>query len=552
MRAEEIDDPFSELSASACNLLADSIGVRYCGFATLDRAVVRAASSEFMRLPRSARDQTVRAICRVVADAQSGEDEISSDVLMRAPADDAVGGTTVALFFPETEMVAFAVEPPGREVALSPFRRAAVSALPIIYKASDLQVERHRLVEEHGLLAHVGSLAKIGGWEQNIGTGRLTWSPELFAIHGLEPHGDITLDRMLALYPSPAREKLSLEMERAASEGTGFDLTTPLTTPGGDRRVVRTLGRTRVGPTGRQLYGIAQDVTQELAVERRLWWAANHDPVTSLPNRLLFQDRIAVAIRRARREERTLALVLVEVSDFARLTERSGYTVPDKNMMEIADRLVSVMRESDTIARISIDEFAILLSDVDSEELLGPAMDRLNSQFAEMRREEVTGDGLVMSVGIAFFPTHASSEEELLRAGEMALARAKRKLDQGVVVFDQELADDAARRRETVLAQARESLKKGEFVPYYQPQIDIDTNEVVGVEALVRWRTPDMILDAKDFAYALDDHEIGSRVGRAVLDQVIADIARLRAITDRPFRVSVNASRTEVLRNDFL
>jgi EAL domain-containing protein (putative c-di-GMP-specific phosphodiesterase class I) len=82
--------------------------------------------------------------------------------------------------------------------------------------------------------------------------------------------------------------------------------------------------------------------------------------------------------------------------------------------------------------------------------------------------------------------------------------------------------------------------------------VDIETNEVVGAEALVRWQTADVLLDAKDFAYALEDRETGSLVGRAMLDAVIADMARIRDITPRPFRISVNASRTQVLRNDFL
>ncbi len=415
-----------------------------------------------------------------------------------------------------------------------------------------MRAERRRLLGEHALLSHVQTLAKIGGWEQVIGTGRLNWSEEVYAIHGLDPEGEVTLERILELYPSPAREKLTLEMERAAAEGGAFDLTTPIDTPAGERRVVRTVGRSSNDRTGRKLFGITQDVTKQLSTERRLWWAANHDPVTSLPNRLLFEDRIAVAVRKAKREERTFALVLVEISDFARLTEHSGYTMPDKNMMEVAARLSSVIRESDTIARVSINEFALLVSGATENDRLEPIVARLKEQFEEMRRDGGGKNDIVMSAGVAFFPAHASGPEELTRAAEMALSRAKRKLDEPVIVFDRKIADDTARRRATILVQARESLAKREFVPYYQPQIDMETNAVVGVEALVRWQTPDMVLDAKDFAYALDDHEVGSRVGRAMLDAVIADISKLRATTDRPFRVSVNASRTEVLRNDFL
>ncbi|MEM7695800.1 MAG: EAL domain-containing protein [Pseudomonadota bacterium] len=552
MFAQEADDPFAELSAAACNLLADSLGVRYSGVVAMEDGHVRAASSEFMRLPERLRADTAERVVDAVSHTEFKPDEVYTTRLITVPIDAELGADAKAIFFPETETIVFAVPAPGRSVALAAFRRAAVSALPIVYRTDDLRAERHRLLNEHGLLSHVQEIAKIGGWEQTLGSQRLTWSDELYAIHGLDPGGDVTVERMLDLYPSPAREKLTMEMERTAAEGGSFEVTAPIKTPAGEQRIVRTVGKASNGRRGRKLYGIAQDVTRELTAERRLWWAANHDPVTSLPNRLLFEDRIGVAVRRARREERTLALIIIEIHDFARLTDHAGYTVPDKNMLEVASRLAAVTRESDTIARISINEFALILADIDGRDALQPALTRVQNAFAAMQREEVGGDGVIMSAGAAFFPEHASGPEELTRAAEMALSRAKRKLDEPVIVFDRKIADDAAQRRATILAQARESLAKREFLPYYQPQIDMETNEVVGVEALVRWQTPDMTLDAKDFAYALDDHEIGSEVGRVMLDAVIADLAKLREITDRPFRVSINASRTELLRNDFL
>jgi diguanylate cyclase (GGDEF)-like protein len=482
---------------------------------------------------------------RAAAEAVAGDAADVVTMLTETPA-----GSATCLVVPEAGSVVFAVADRG---AVDPalLRRAARPALALLDRVEGFRAERVRLLQSRGLLAHVEELANVGGWEQTLATGRIIWSDEIYEMHGLEPGGEVTLERVLQLYPSPAREKLSHEMERAAADGGGFDVTTPIRTPAGERRIVRTVGRARADRGGRKLYGITQDVTKQMSTERRLWWAANHDPVTSLPNRLLFEDRIAVAVQRARREDRTFALVIIEISDFARLTDNAGYTVPDKHMLEVAARLGSVTRQADTVARISISEFAIILNDVASRATLEPAMGRLAGEIRQMQAM-TAGDGIVMSAGIAFFPEHAVGPEDLTHAAEMALTEAKRKLENPIVVFDRTIADDVARRRETILGRARESLLRGEFVPYYQPQIDMETGEVVGVEALVRWQTPDVLLDAKDFAYALDDHEIGSRVGRAVLDQVIADVARLREITDRPFRVSVNASRTEVLRNDFL
>jgi len=541
----DVEDPFNNLAVAACNLLAGSFGIRYCGIVNPQDEELCAASSAFAGLDAATRDKVVADLAALARGGAAAD-------LVAVATDGGVGEELVALLAPDSEALVFAVADPGSALPRGAFREAALGALAIFGQTRDLKAERQRLLGAHKLLAHVQDLAKIGGWELAVGTGHLYWSDEIYMIHGMEPGGEMTMERMLQLYPSPAREKLSLEMERAAAEGGSFEVTTPIRTAAGERRIVRTVGRSRIDPDGRRLYGIAQDITNQMSTERRLWWAANHDPVTSLPNRLLFEDRIGVAVRKARRDQSRFALIIIEIADFARLSDNAGYAVPDKHMMEVAARLAAVTRESDTIARISINEFALILFDVGDPGTLGPAMSRLREQFLAMQKEEAGGHGMAMSAGVAYYPAHARGAEELMRAAEMALARARRRLEEPVVVFDRQIADDAARRRETILSRARDSLSRNEFIPFYQPQIDMETNEVVGVEALVLWQTPHMTLDAKDFTYALDDHEIGSLVGRAVLDAVIADLAKLRQITHRPFRVSVNASRTEVLRNDFL
>ena len=545
------DDPFADLSAAACDLLADGLRVRYCGVVALDDEGLHAASSEFVRLPPALRESTLKEVLRAVGTKEFLKSDARSSQLVAFSVDEALGGPGGALVFPETDLVVFAVPPRGRALDVTILRRAAASMLPMVYRLDDLRAERQELVGAHALLSHVEELAKVGGWEQAPSGGGLAWSDEIYAIHGLEPGGAMTMERLLELYPSPAREKLSLEMERAAAEGGGFELTTPITTPAGESRIVRTVGRALSGRTGGRLYGITQDVTRQLTAERRLWWAVNHDPVTGLPNRLLFEDRLTVAFQRAKRDGRTFALLIVEIDDLARRHAYAGFTVPDSHMMEIAGRIGTVTRESDTVARLSISEFAIILNEVSDRDGLTPALERLCAEIDEVGGEGVD-PGIAAYCGVAYYPDHAGGEGELVRAAEMALARARSTVGEPIVVFDKAVADDVAERRQTILGRARQSLQQGDFVPYYQAQFDMVSEEVVGVEALVRWQTPDLILDAKDFAFALEDHEVGSEVGRQVLDAVIADLAALKTSFARPFRVSINASRSEVLRNDFL
>lgn len=546
------EDPVAELAASAFDLLADSLGFIYCGAVARESGTLRDASSGFSRLPLPDQEAIVEAVVAAVSAAAAPHGESRSGRIVEIAAPTPGGATISALCFPEAQTAVFAVPHFDADLPADRFRAAAAAILPLLERVEGLRAERQRLLQSQGLLAHVGELAHVGGWQHSLATGRLVWSDALYAIHGLDPRGEIALDSVLKLYPSPGREKLTNEFERAAAEGGGFEVTAPIRTPSGERRVVRTVGRTCTGGSGRTLYGIAQDVTVKLSGERRLWWATNHDPITTLPNRMLFEDRIAVAAQRARRDKRPFALVIIEVA----ARDDAGPTAPsplsDRQMQEVAARLSAVSRESDTIARLSPTEFAILLNDVDSERTLDPALARLGGQITRMRSDEAGGASASMTAGVAYFPLHAEEPEGLIRAAEMSLARAQRQPGSPIVIFDHTIADDAAQRRESVIGRARKGLARGEFVPYYQPQVDIETGRVVGVEALVRWHTRDLILDAKDFANALDDQEIGSGVGRAMLDAVIEDVARLKRSTDWRFRVSVNASRTEVLRNDFL
>ncbi len=542
-------DPFVELSASASEMMASAGGVRCCGTLAMRSGRLLGASHGFYDLPSSVRAELIDAVTGTIGTTVGESHHVVHPAFSSSGT---ATGTLHVLAFPQNDAAVFAFALDGQALDLAALRRAAVSAMPLLYQIDDLAAERESIHQTNTLLRHVEALADVGGWELAVGSDKLIWSDKVYNIHGLELGGEVTLESALRLYPSPGKEKLVIAMERAAAQGTGFEVTTPIQTPAGDWRIVRTVGRSGMTDGRRILYGVTEDVTARMSVERRLWWAANHDPVTSLPNRLLFEDRLSVAIQRSQRDRSAFALAVVEVSDFASLNPHSGYAMPDRNMLDVAGRLDALTRDSDTVARLSINEFALVLNGVSSEEQLRPEVDRMTAQIADLQSSANGGDGIVVSVGVAFFPIHATTMEELVRAAELALAQAKRRLDNPVIIYNRKIANDAERKRETVLTRARASLARNEFVPFYQPQIDIETNQIVGVEALVRWQTSDTILDAKDFAYALDDHEIGGRVGRAVLDQVIADLGKLRQMTDRPFRVSINASRTEVLRNDFL
>ena len=533
-----------------CDLAANVLRCGCAGFAIDDPGVPASGSAGLRAMDPGIAAALVGAVLEIARGHEDAPLPVGGTLVWRR----AYVGDAVAAFF-----ALFANRPPE-----DPDHAQMVvgSCAEIAAEMAVQEKRRRRDALAHAMLRHIEEIAHIGAFEFDPDSGRFVWSDEVFHIHGLDPPVAPDLEQLLALSPPPAREKLRLEFEQAAIEGRSFDLTTPVEAADGRDRTIRTIGRARLaGGRVREIFGTVEDVTRQIDAEQRTWWAANHDPVTALPNRLLFDDRLTSAIQRSKRQGSGFAIALVGIRRPFATARGPSAGITDREVVIVATRLGAAVRESDTLARVSADEFAILLNDIGSSEMLEVPLRRVVDRFLADDGAAADDDAsaihtlphdLAMSCGVALFPKHGRSADALLRAADLALLRAKARPDLPYVVYDRTIAASASKRRESILDRARESLERNEFVPYYQPQVDIETSEIVGAEALVRWKTPDLVLDAKDFAFALNDHEIGSRVSAAILGAVIEDIEKLKRHGDRPFRVSVNASRTEVLRNDFL
>lgn len=170
---------------------------------------------------------------------------------------------------------------------------------------------------------------------------------------------------------------------------------------------------------------VLRDVSERAALERRLTFLAEHDPLTGLPNRRLFNDRLATAIARAQRNAHSVALLYVDVDDFKRINDRFGHAAGDVFLQRIVDRLAGSLRESDTIARIGGDEFAVVLEGAptagDAESVAAVLQRALDSAIM-LDEGQVSAS---VSVGIALYPQHGQSADELLQAADRAMYESK-------------------------------------------------------------------------------------------------------------------------------
>jgi diguanylate cyclase (GGDEF)-like protein len=228
--------------------------------------------------------------------------------------------------------------------------------------------------------------------------------------------------------------------------------------------------------------------SQMASSEQRLAQQLLYDQLTRLPNRMLFFDRLEQALATARREQNQVAILLLDLNDFNTINQTFGYPVGDRLLETAASRLSGVLRDSDSIARIGDDEFAVLLptgaSEAGAVRAAGKLLESMNRVFA-IDRHRFT---VASATGIALFPLHAATADEMLRCAETALRAAKR----DGIGFSVYAGDDGTDhgKQLSLAHELRQAIVDNQLVLHYQPKIDMQTGHVSGVEALVRWRHP--------------------------------------------------------------
>lgn len=241
------------------------------------------------------------------------------------------------------------------------------------------------------------------------------------------------------------------------------------------------------------LYFAALAPVTRAARRLRAQWAENerlalYDPVTDLPNRTLFHDRVYRAAALAGRRSSTAAVLLIDLDRFKEINDTLGHHNGDLLLHRVGERLLDAARASDSVARLGGDEFAVLLSDVDGAAGARDAAVRLREAIS--RRVELEGIGVEVeaSVGVALYPDHGADPEQLLQRADVAMYSAK-ELHTGVEVYSTD-RDLYSRDRLELMADLRQAIDNGEIGVHFQPVADLSTTKIVGVEALVRWDHP--------------------------------------------------------------
>jgi diguanylate cyclase (GGDEF)-like protein/PAS domain S-box-containing protein len=298
--------------------------------------------------------------------------------------------------------------------------------------------------------------------------------------------------------------------------------------------------------------GVFSDVTDRKRNDERMQRLAERDPLTGLPNRSVFRDRLSVAMARARRERARVAVLFVDLDHFKEVNDTMGHEAGDRLLEELARRLVALVRESDTVSRQGGDEFVLLLGDLVDPGAAARVAEGIIADLGAPVRIAGREVSVTASVGIALFPDNAEELDELLRNADTAMYAAKTAGRNCFQFFSTDMNERAFEQR-TLVRSLKRALAVGQLRLLYQPRFALPSRELVGVEALVRWEHPTRGFLAPDqFLPHAEDSSLSPAVDAWVLGAVGAQLHAWREQGRRIVPVSMNVTTKHFRRPDFV
>ena len=324
--------------------------------------------------------------------------------------------------------------------------------------------------------------------------------------------------------------------------------------PGGEGRVIEVHLDPHLGGRGEVLgiFVLVTDVTRHQLAEARIQYLAHHDMLTGLPNRAYVTERLSAILALARRHRSMAAVMSIDLDDFKAVNDTLGHHSGDTLLKLTASRIRQVLREADMVSRLGSDEFLVILADFsasDDAALVAEKMLQTISAPVVIEGRELRAQA---SIGVSVFPRDGDSAEELIARADIALHAAKAE-GRGRSRFYAPGAIDATADALARESRLREALQRAEFVLYYQPQLCVADQRLVGVEALLRWRHPQRgLADPSEFIEFAETHGLIGEIGQYVLREACRQSKAWQDAGLAPLPIAVNVSAAQFQRRDLV
>ncbi|WP_432472923.1 EAL domain-containing protein [Amphritea sp. HPY] len=287
---------------------------------------------------------------------------------------------------------------------------------------------------------------------------------------------------------------------------------------------------------------VFSDITEKKQSEELIWKQANFDPLTGLPNRRMFLDRLSQEIKLTTRADQSLALLFLDLDRFKEINDTMGHAQGDLLLQEAANRLKKLMRSSDTVARLGGDEFTVILPQIDSSHQVERVVDKMLTVLAEPITLDQQQVYVTASIGVTLYPQDGDSSDQLIQNADQAMYAAKERGRNQMHYFTQSMQEDAIHRVE-IIKNLRKAIEEEQFELYFQPIVDMKSGNIHKAEALIRWHHPDGGIIMPDaFIPIAEESGLIQDIGNWTVSQAIGQVKQWRQNLDPLFQLSINTS----------
>ncbi len=433
--------------------------------------------------------------------------------------------------------------------------------LRFLLRAKDV-ADKLRLSEAR--LAQAQRIARIGSWEFDLKSRVFECSDQVGEIlardNGLAP---TSLEAMFGAVCQEDRDHAHWKFKQGAILGDAYDLEFRVRRQDGSLAFIHQETEYVTDEYGQVLraLGTLQDVSESRAAQAQIRELAFFDNVTGLPNRAFFMERLAEMLALARRKQRKLALMFVDLDQFKRVNDSWGHHAGDELLRQVSDRLNHTLRRCDvvsrigdadsrTLARLGGDEFVVLLSEIARPEDAGTVARRILEELKRPFTIEDTEIHVSGSIGIASYPDDGTDEQSLLRNADVAMYQVKEEGRNSYRFFTPEMNTRAIERL-NMEASLWRALEREEFCLHFQPKVDVGSGRIVGAEALVRWQHPTIgLVSPAQFIPIAEESGIIVPLGSWVLNEACRQLAEWGDHMGEDFQVCVNLSGAQFSQPD--